>query len=320
MNPLVSIIIPTYNRAHLIRETLDSVAGQTYKNWECIIVDDGSTDNTEIAVNEYLKNDPRFQFHLRPSNRLKGGNAARNYGYELSKGEFVNWFDSDDIMEPTKIESQINRLIYSEFNFSVCQTLVFENNLENILGLRSSKINSEEPFQDYLEGNIVWLTQAPIWRKSFLQNLTYLFDEELLVSQEWEFFCRILFRQSKFDVVEKPLVFSRKHVDTKSYSDYETKEGQYINARKKIYSFIKDQNPSKESISYLGNYFVSKYKKRLLNKNYKMAFRILKNHLLGFKYFKTIFKLKLISGLVIFAIFGKGESVFSGQKYKFDNE
>jgi len=320
MNPLVSIIIPTYNRAYLINETLDSIIAQTYKNWECIIVDDGSTDNTVEVVNEYLKKDIRFQLHHRPKNRLKGGNAARNYGYEVCKGEFVNWFDSDDIMESTKIEIQLNGLIENDFDFSVCQTLVFENNLQNILGLRSSKLNSQQPFQDYLDGSIVWLTQAPMWKRNFLQNLAYLFDEELLVSQEWEFFCRILFKNNKFDVIEQPLVFSRKHLDNKSSSDYKKKEEEYVNARRKIYYFIKDQNPSKDSIKYLGNYFVSKYKKKISNKNYKSAFKILINPLLKFKYFNTIFKLKLILGMVSFVIFNKGESVFSGQKYKFDNE
>ena len=96
--PLVSIIIPTFNRSQLICETLDSVLAQTYENWECIIVDDGSTDDTKTVVSEYVKKDSRFQFHHRPINRPKGGNAARNFGYENSKGEYINWIDDDDIM------------------------------------------------------------------------------------------------------------------------------------------------------------------------------------------------------------------------------
>ena len=69
-NPLVSIIIPTYNRAHLIGETLDSVLAQTYQNWECIIVDDGSSDNTDDVVNDYVKKDPRFKYYYRPDEHL----------------------------------------------------------------------------------------------------------------------------------------------------------------------------------------------------------------------------------------------------------
>lgn len=84
--PLVSIIIPTYNRAHLIGETLDSVLAQIYTNWECIVVDDGSTDSTAELLAFYVEKDSRFQYHHRPKDRLKGANACRNYGFELSRG------------------------------------------------------------------------------------------------------------------------------------------------------------------------------------------------------------------------------------------
>ena len=79
MKPLVSIIIPTYNRAHLIAETLDSIIAQTYTNWECIVVDDGSTDPTDELMETYCKKDSRFQYYHRPKNRPKGANACRNY-------------------------------------------------------------------------------------------------------------------------------------------------------------------------------------------------------------------------------------------------
>ena len=103
-NPLISIIIPTFNRAHYIQETLDSILNQTYINWECIIIDDGSEDNTQEVLAKYLKKDVRFQFHIRPENRPKGANSCRNYGFELSKGDLIKWFDSDDIMLPNHIE------------------------------------------------------------------------------------------------------------------------------------------------------------------------------------------------------------------------
>jgi glycosyltransferase involved in cell wall biosynthesis len=319
---LVSIIIPTYNRAHLIKETLDSVAAQTYQNWECIIVDDGSTDDTENIVKDYIKQDSRFQFHSRPSNRSKGGNAARNYGYEISKGEFINWFDSDDIMEPTKIELQLNGLIGSNFDFSVCQTMVFEENIENVIGIRQENLYAAKPFESYITGDLVWLILAPIWRKNFLDKMDSLFDETLKASQEWEFFSRVLFKYNKeYDIINKPLVFARKHTNSISHgNDIHVKRAHYITARKKLYSFVKNNNPSKETIIYFGAYFISKYKNYLKYKNYKAALNLLLDPLLGFKYFKTIFKLKLIFGMVLFVIFGKGESAFSGQKYKFDNE
>ena len=108
MHSLVSIVIPTYNRAHLIGETLDSVLEQTYTNWECIVVDDGSADDTETVVMDYVNRDTRFQFHKRPEKYKSGGNGARNYGFDVSKGEYVNWFDSDDLMLPDAIQSKLD--------------------------------------------------------------------------------------------------------------------------------------------------------------------------------------------------------------------
>ena len=72
------------------------------------MVDDGSTDETEIVLQNFIKSDPRFQFHKRPSSRKKGPNACRNYGFELSKGDYVNWFDDDDIMLPDFLTVKVN--------------------------------------------------------------------------------------------------------------------------------------------------------------------------------------------------------------------
>ena len=104
MKDLVSVIIPTYNRSHLLDETLVSLLNQTYQNWECIVVDDDSTDTTTAVLQKYIAKDNRFQYHHRPKDRLRGGNAARNYGFEISKGKYIQWFDSDDIMLPEKLQ------------------------------------------------------------------------------------------------------------------------------------------------------------------------------------------------------------------------
>lgn len=122
---LVSIIIPTYNRAHLIHETLDSVLAKTYTNWQCIIVNDGSTDNTDEVVGEYLKKDKRFQYRHRPKDRLPGDNSTRNYGLELSKGAFVNWFDSNDLMHKNFVLLKMKAINSSEVDFVYCNNKIF---------------------------------------------------------------------------------------------------------------------------------------------------------------------------------------------------
>lgn len=108
--PLISIIIPVFNRASIIGETLKSVLNQSYSNWECIIIDDGSTDETVSVVEEYVQGDNRFKFFMRPQNRKKGASPCRNFGLEKAQGHFIQFLDSDDLLEKSKFEEQIKIL------------------------------------------------------------------------------------------------------------------------------------------------------------------------------------------------------------------
>src|SRR5690606_8186561 len=141
--PLVSIIIPTYNRAHLIGETLDSVLAQTYTNWECIIVDDGSSDHTDEVVGAYVQKDARFKYFHRPDTHLPGGNGARNYGFLQSKGEYVNWLDSDDLTQPAKLERQVDVLFDKPSAVAICMWGKFVNTPE------VANINLKPYYQNY---------------------------------------------------------------------------------------------------------------------------------------------------------------------------
>jgi hypothetical protein len=120
-NGMVTVIVPCYNYAHFLSETLDSVLAQSYTNWECIIVDDGSTDNTKEVADTYIKKDPRFKY-IHQTNQ--GLSAARNKGIELAKGEFIQLLDSDDLITPEKLRHQATcfssnadvDMIYSNYN------------------------------------------------------------------------------------------------------------------------------------------------------------------------------------------------------------
>ncbi len=104
--PLVSIIIPTFNRAHLIGETIQSVLDQSYSNWELIIIDDGSTDDTENYINKF--NDNRIHYHAIEHCGILG--KVRNEGLRYSKGDFIAFLDSDDLWLPHKLEVQLSLL------------------------------------------------------------------------------------------------------------------------------------------------------------------------------------------------------------------
>lgn len=109
---MISIVIPTFNRATLIGKTLDSVLSQTYSEWECLVVDDFSTDNTKEIVENYCTKDSRFVYLLNESN--KGANGARNTGIIHAKGEYISFLDSDDEWLPEMLEKQIKQYLKSD--------------------------------------------------------------------------------------------------------------------------------------------------------------------------------------------------------------
>ena len=259
-NPLVSIIIPTFNRAHLIGETLNSVLGQTYQNWECIVVDDGSSDKTAALMAEYLAKDIRFQFHHRPKNRLKGGNAARNYGFEISKGEFINWLDSDDLLTPEKLDFQVDFFLGNRIEVHICQGQFFEENE------KGNKVLHElwpEKFPDpnnniidsLLLESLRWPSGAPLWsRKAASVNL---WDEKLLGAQEWTFHIMQAFSLTEEDILfdEKVLIHIRKTATSITQNPQKIQRFEaYLNARIGVLQFLSDSD-----ISGTDQYFKSIY-------------------------------------------------------------
>ena len=116
MKPLVSIITPVYNGEDTIVETIESVLNQTFKDFEMIVVDDISTDNTRKIVEEYTKKDKRVKYYLLPS---KGGaSAARNYAISKASGRYIAFLDGDDLWYPEKLEKQIKFMQDNDYHFT----------------------------------------------------------------------------------------------------------------------------------------------------------------------------------------------------------
>lgn len=209
--PLVSIIIPTFNRAHLISETLDSVLAQTYTNWECLIIDDGSTDHTAQVVQAYIDKDSRFKYLLRSDVYLPGGNGARNYGLKLSRGTYVNFLDSDDVLLPEKLEHQLALLQSHDANCCICQTEWIDVTKNLSLGLRSKSISSHNRLEDYICYQIFWSTGAPLWKKEFIMTHKLQFDESLKQSQEYDFHIKALAIDENYIPTAEVLIQLIKH-------------------------------------------------------------------------------------------------------------
>jgi hypothetical protein len=104
MKSRISIIVTCFNQAHCIAKTLESVATQTYNNWECIIVDDGSTDTSQEKIQGFIEDDERFRYIYQEN---AGVSQARNTGFALAKGDYINFLDGDDTFLPDKLEKQL---------------------------------------------------------------------------------------------------------------------------------------------------------------------------------------------------------------------
>jgi glycosyltransferase involved in cell wall biosynthesis len=242
MIPLVSIIIPTYNRAHLIGETMDSILEQTYINWECIIVDDGSIDDTKLVLQKYLDSDTRFQYYRRPENIRKGPNSCRNYGFEKSKGEFINWFDSDDILFKNSLELRIKNF-NSSSDVVIGKCEIFDSSM-GIKIAENRILSFGNIAKDYFVGNITYYVSGPIWRRSFLEKQKELFDEKIRYLDDWDFNLRMIYQKPNIKFLDIPVFKYRSHTNSLSkqieYSNIEEFKSECLARNKQLKLLSKD--------------------------------------------------------------------------------
>lgn len=179
MSDLISIITPTYNCGKFIGETIESVINQTYKNWEMIIVDDCSKDNTKDIVNKYAQNDERIKYHLLETN--SGAAIARTKAMELAKGNYMAFLDSDDLWVENKLEKQLKFMKENNFNF-VCteyeQIDEQSNPLGKIIKVRD-KANYNRVLLDCPVGNSTVMYNVKAMGKFKVPNIRKRNDDAL---------------------------------------------------------------------------------------------------------------------------------------------
>ena len=129
--PLVSIVVPVYNAAPYLRQCLDSVINQTWKNLDIVCVNDGSKDDSLDILNEYESADPRIRVFTK-GNEGKGAASARNMGLEQAVGEYVQFLDSDDFFEPDMIETLVNNAITTGAEVVICRGQIFDDELQKV--------------------------------------------------------------------------------------------------------------------------------------------------------------------------------------------
>ncbi len=197
--PLVSVVVPSYNYGHLIGETLDSLAAQTYGAWECVVVDDGSTDDTRAVVERYAARDARVRY-VRQENARQA--AARNNGVRHSSGAYFQFLDADDMLEPRKFERQVGYLeshadvdiVYSNVRYFDSEGAGLGQSRRYSVwddgGLWMPEVSGRgRALMPRLLRNNIMVVNAPLVRRRVVEAVGE-FDEGLTPVEDWDYWAR----------------------------------------------------------------------------------------------------------------------------------
>jgi glycosyltransferase involved in cell wall biosynthesis len=208
VSTLVSVVIPTFNRQRFVTEAVESVLAQTYKQLEVIVVDDGSTDGTGIALQNRFSGEKRFRYVFQANQERS---RARNHGVSLAKGEYTAFLDSDDLWAKEKISAQIHILKsdteagmavtwWEMFDEVGCRTPIHFPSLEDI---------GNPNFDILLATSNRIGSSTPLVRTSLLKKAG-LFDEKINQGEDWDLWARIALR-TKVALVPQILAYRRVH-------------------------------------------------------------------------------------------------------------
>jgi glycosyltransferase involved in cell wall biosynthesis len=220
--PTVSIIVPCFNQAGFIRETLDSVAQQTYASWQCIVVDDGSTDDTEAVVQRHIAGDARFSY-VRKANG--GVAAARNLGISLSTGEFILPLDGDDKIHKQYVQRAIEYFIKHPATDLVYSKVMLFGAKQGIWRLPHFS------YQKLLFENMI--VNSAIFRRALFDRTTGYAEHMVHGFEDWEFYIRLLNADSVVHRFNAPLFLYR--IKPQSRSTEQISGGHFDQSVRQIY-------------------------------------------------------------------------------------
>ena len=235
--PLVSVIIPTHNRAALVVEAIDSVLRQTYAQLEVLVVDDGSTDETPEVLRQQAQKDPRVRF-VRHENR--GVAAARNTGLSHARGELIGFCDSDDVLLSRKLERQVAYLadhpeagmVYSDVR------LIRDGQVETASYFSERAPREGWVFPDLLERNFI--PNVSILARKAGMETAGRFNESLRSSEDYDFWLRFC---QLFQVGYLPEVL----VDVRQFGDNLTQEGRHYETHLQVLKSVAENGVRKVS-------------------------------------------------------------------------
>jgi glycosyltransferase involved in cell wall biosynthesis len=222
---VVSVVIPAYNRAETLSRAIDSVLAQTFEDFEIIVVDDGSTDETPAVVESY--DDDRIDY--RRLDRNRGANIARNRGIKIAEGDLLSFLDSDDELHPEHLERVVERFWESSDHCAGVYTS-FESVIDGRLIDVSIASDSEITATDIRKGNIVGTLSCTTFEAEVFEEIGN-FDEELPSGQDLDFYIRVL--ESRSMVGIEDILVTKHQLEDSIGKDIERKREGFKQIREK---------------------------------------------------------------------------------------
>jgi glycosyltransferase involved in cell wall biosynthesis len=262
----------TYNRAHFIVETLQSIQAQTYIDWECLIIDDGGSDNTNVVISPFLEEDARFQFIKRPENYKKGLSGCRNYGLDIAKGDSIIFFDDDDTIHPDNLKICLKELSDNQIDFCHYQKLSYQVEKpiikKPIITKRQSLTKSD--LLKVITQEIGLASCTVMWKKHCFDEVR--FNEKLLYAEEWECYSRLLSEGFKGIIIDAILYYNRKHPNSNTGEFYRNNPARKESKKEAMLLILSNLKVKQLLTTAILRYFVTR---SIVFKEYKMFYLII---------------------------------------------
>lgn len=305
---LISFIIPHYNTLQFIGQTISSIESQTYSNFEIIIVDDNSPDKVFKELEILIRDKEKVSLYTLPKQYLKGANSCRNFGLQHSKGEFVNFIDSDDIILPSKIETQLKIFARNpDLGMVICKTQYFSDHTSNRLELLQHMdfTISDDFLENYISKKSRWCTNSALIKKSELNDIS--FRPDFLDAHEWLFYIELLISGVNIDFVNDILVLKRKHSQSIGNMNLSNKLPSLINSRLLAIDFINSNSLNK--ISYY-NFLVDDLNSFLKSSAKRNMFTLYFSTILNLE-LSLFVKFKCLINYIVYSSTKRGDSLIS---------
>ncbi len=207
----ISVIMPAYNAVQYISESIQSVIDQSYKNWELIIVDDGSIDDTAKIVKDFANRESRIKYFYQKNSRQ---GKARNLALKHADGDYIAFLDADDLWHPLKLEKQIFFLKSKNADLVFCDSSIFnEDPMKPIgkLGVKAGYFFGNEGIKLFLESNRIPLLTVLVKREKVLQVNGFTEVLEIQNAEDYHLWLKLLSNNNKFYASDELLAYYRKH-------------------------------------------------------------------------------------------------------------